>query len=623
MNACVFPDQHSLSSNSIVYFVLTLLLFTFFDRQNWVTSLELAKAKLIVDSEEDEALTGRDLNADKQDLQSMLKTLMSKLDDLKTCHDLNVKRATALQRALTELEQLENPAKAASRTKSINERVTLFRITSSAMIKACTEYVTLAQTHGKKWHKLLQHEHETRLRLEEMIEQLAKQHSHLERRAMVEAASINSPKSACSEGDEEEFFDAEENGPDFYVSFPGKAHRVSTSMANNTTASGSNEASSSRGRPEDEDDEDTKPLEDDESTGSDNSDFEGQNRPTAQDMQVVTSRRSSARDSKANNHPLASFRMASVETEFSDAVSTVSQDMSSLILGSCGTSDTKRARRRTIPERPNQSLNLWSFMKNCIGKELTKIPMPVNFNEPLSMLQRVTEDFEYADLLHRAAKITEDPCEQLVYVAAFCVSHYANSGVRTGKPFNPLLGETFECDRSQDLGWKSIAEQVSHHPPMLAMYVEGRGWKEWSEFAISSKFRGKYLQVNPIDISHLEFEATGHHLTFRKVTTTVHNIIVGRLWIDNHGDLNIVNHTTGDQCHLKFIPYSYFSRESPRKVTGVVVNARGEAEWVLQGTWDNRMEASKVINSHGSSAKGKPILETSTPRLIWKKNPIL
>lgn len=72
--------------------------------------------------------------------------------------------------------------------------------------------------------------------------------------------------------------------------------------------------------------------------------------------------------------------------------------------------------------------------------------------------------------------------------------------------------------------------------------------------------------MTPIDISHLELEESGFHITWRKVTTTVHNIIVGRLWIDNHGDMNIVNQTTGDQCHLKFIPYSYFSREVPRKV---------------------------------------------------------
>lgn len=91
-----------------------------------------------------------------------------------------------------------------------------------------------------------------------------------------------------------------------------------------------------------------------------------------------------------------------------------------------------RRRRTAIPERPNQSINLWSVLKNAIGKELTKIPVPVNFSEPLSMLQRITEDFEYAELLHKAAKI-DNSCEQLAYIAALCVSQYATTSVRTGK----------------------------------------------------------------------------------------------------------------------------------------------------------------------------------------------
>lgn len=45
-----------------------------------------------------------------------------------------------------------------------------------------------------------------------------------------------------------------------------------------------------------------------------------------------------------------------------------------------------------------------------------------------------------------------DPCEQLAYVAAFTISSYATTSNRTGKPFNPLLGETYECDRTDDLG---------------------------------------------------------------------------------------------------------------------------------------------------------------------------
>lgn len=38
----------------------------------------------------------------------------------------------------------------------------------------------------------------------------------------------------------------------------------------------------------------------------------------------------------------------------------------------------RRTRRSRIPDKPNYSLNLWSIMKNCIGKDLSKIPMPVD-----------------------------------------------------------------------------------------------------------------------------------------------------------------------------------------------------------------------------------------------------
>ena len=47
-----------------------------------------------------------------------------------------------------------------------------------------------------------------------------------------------------------------------------------------------------------------------------------------------------------------------------------------------------------------------------------------------------------------------------VIVAAFAVSAYASTYTRAGqKPFNPLLGETYECVR-EDKGWKFISEQV-------------------------------------------------------------------------------------------------------------------------------------------------------------------
>lgn len=61
-------------------------------------------------------------------------------------------------------------------------------------------------------------------------------------------------------------------------------------------------------------------------------------------------------------------------------------------------------------------VNIWSVLRNCIGKELSKITMPIVFNEPLSFLQRMTEYMEYARLL-RLASEQDDPVERMKYVA--------------------------------------------------------------------------------------------------------------------------------------------------------------------------------------------------------------
>lgn len=74
----------------------------------------------------------------------------------------------------------------------------------------------------------------------------------------------------------------------------------------------------------------------------------------------------------------ASSRMATVGAE-SDRESLIGQR------DAFSGSGVKRQRRSSIPERPNYSLNLWSIMKNCIGKDLSKIPMPVSWTSNLVM----------------------------------------------------------------------------------------------------------------------------------------------------------------------------------------------------------------------------------------------
>uniref|UniRef100_A0AAY4A9U2 Oxysterol-binding protein n=1 Tax=Denticeps clupeoides TaxID=299321 RepID=A0AAY4A9U2_9TELE len=466
------------------------------------------------------------------EVQSTLRTLGSKVEDLSTCNDLIAKHGSALQRSLSELEGVKLGGETGDKIRQVTERATLFRITSNAMINACRDFLALAQAHSKRWQKALQAEREQRVRLEETLEQLAKQHNHLER-AFRGATVLPSSQTLefnmlTDEDDENEFFDAMEDVQEF-ITVPA--------------------------------------------------------------------------DPKYHRSPCSCHSLCPQELE------------------------PVKKRRTRIPDKPNYSLNLWSIMKNCIGKELSKIPMPVNFNEPISMLQRLSEDLEYSELLDKAAKC-QSSLEQLCYVAAFTVSSYSTTVHRTGKPFNPLLGETFELDRIQESGYRSLCEQVSHHPPAAAHHViSERGWTLRQEIALASKFRGKYLSIMPLGTIHCIFEKSNNHYTWKKVTTTVHNIIVGKLWIDQSGEIDVVNHKTGDRCHLKFAPYSYFSRDVARKVTGVVTDKEGKAHYVLSGTWDEKMEFSRVMQSsrggeNGTEGRQKTVYQTLKARELWRKNPL-
>lgn len=64
----------------------------------------------------------------------------------------------------------------------------------------------------------------------------------------------------------------------------------------------------------------------------------------------------------------------------------------------------------------------------------------------------------------------------------------------------------------------------------------------------------------------------------------------------------------------------------PLQVTGVVTDADGKAHYVMSGTWDERMEYSKIVqSSHGntsSEGKQKTVYQTLTPKVLWKKYPL-
>lgn len=240
--------------------------------------------------------------------------------------------------------------------------------------------------------------------------------------------------------------------------------------------------------------------------------------------------------------------------------------------------------RNCLPSQMHSRSNfsVWSFLKQCIGKELSKITMPVIFNEPLSFLQRVVEYMEYEPLLIRASE-SDDPIERHELITAFAVSATASNWERIGKPFNPLLGETYELDRP-DLGIRVVCEQVSHHPPVSAFHMESDIFIFHGSVHPKLKFWGKSVEVTPKGLVTLYLKRHKEAYSWQNVNCCVHNVIVGKLWIEHYGAMEVTNHMTKNKAVLNFRPCGWFGREL-HKVEGFLLDNNKRKLRAFYGKW--------------------------------------
>ena len=242
--------------------------------------------------------------------------------------------------------------------------------------------------------------------------------------------------------------------------------------------------------------------------------------------------------------------------------------------------------RKMLPflRNPNQKYNIWKVVKDSIGKELSKMAVPVYFNEPISFLQRFSEDMLYSDLLIAAAKC-RDQWQRLALIGCFAVSGYSVTSYRVMKPFNPLLGETFELQRD---GFKLISEQVSHHPPVSALHCDHSLFTFWGSTEVVTSFKGVYLLVHPKGEMHVRLKSTGEEFVWGKPYSSVHNIIFGKMYVDHHGDMTIRNCQTEDICRLTMKKRGWFDSD-PNRVEGAVLDSGGTVRCVLEGKWSQEL----------------------------------
>ncbi|EGF98128.1 uncharacterized protein MELLADRAFT_96141 [Melampsora larici-populina 98AG31] len=260
---------------------------------------------------------------------------------------------------------------------------------------------------------------------------------------------------------------------------------------------------------------------------------------------------------------------------------------------------TQHVQRRTrLPAKVSgDEFSVFAMLRKNVGKDLSQVSFPISFNEPLSALQKLCEEVEYSDMLVTRAVASSDPIERLVFVSAFAVSAFCATKTRaTRKPFNPILGETYECVRP-DKGMKYVSEKVSHHPPIMAAYAEGDGWKFELTSSIRQKFWGKSLEVIREGLNRLtiyEGGATSGEPSgvfhWDKPSSFVRNLMSGTKYLEHIGKVTVSNDLGPEKATIEFKPGTTFGGEGSRnKVEIKVMDGDGEVQATVVGKWDSEL----------------------------------
>lgn len=114
---------------------------------------------------------------------------------------------------------------------------------------------------------------------------------------------------------------------------------------------------------------------------------------------------------------------------------------------------------------------------------LVNTSFPVLMFEPRSYLQKLADIWAYPDYINAAAA-AQDPLERMKLLVTWMVAGLHHSVENWKKPFNPILGETWQA--TMPGGLQLFMEQVSHHPPVSAYQLQGPGWalSGWSQPAV-------------------------------------------------------------------------------------------------------------------------------------------
>jgi hypothetical protein len=247
-----------------------------------------------------------------------------------------------------------------------------------------------------------------------------------------------------------------------------------------------------------------------------------------------------------------------------------------------------------------------------ISMDLTKITLPTFILERRSFLEMLADFLAHPDQFVNVTDY-QTPRDRFIQVVKWYLSafHAGRKSAVPKKPYNPIIGETFQC--YYDIGtsssskktlakdgpvpWSSddnvtfIAEQTSHHPPIASFYAEcpakhiqidGCLWTK-------SKFLGLSVAVHMIGDATLTLldHDERYVMTF---PSAYGRSILGVPWFEMGGKISIDCEKTGYSATIEFLTKPFYNGKK-HQIIGSFFGPDKKEFCKIDGEWNGIMYA--------------------------------
>ncbi|OLY84921.1 Protein kes1, partial [Smittium mucronatum] len=209
----------------------------------------------------------------------------------------------------------------------------------------------------------------------------------------------------------------------------------------------------------------------------------------------------------------------------------------------------------------SQGTSLLSYFKSLLTfkGDIFSLTSPSYLLSGQSLLELSTHWGDYIQLL---LEITHDmaPREKVLYISRWMVSQFKGSynpqptlGSRPGgvkKPYNPILGEQFHATFPSQKHGDTIlvCEQVSHHPPITAVYIYNEKEQIYCNGFFQQKVRFSGTSVKVDQFGHMTaiFKRTGDFFMMSLPDLVVSGLFSGNVFMETNGKSAIVSNLSSN-----------------------------------------------------------------------------